>query len=71
MENRQPLSDEEIEQIAARASEIAYARFYQKVGESVVRKGLFILGVSTQLEETFGPISGEFSGMFQMTVKKE
>ena len=44
MQNRQPLSDEEIEQIAARASEIAYARFYQKVGESVVGKGLFILG---------------------------
>lgn len=44
MENRQPLSDDEIEQIASRASEIAYARFYQKVGESVVRKGLFILG---------------------------
>lgn len=44
MENRQPLSDEEIERIAARASEIAYARFYQKVGESVVRRGLFILG---------------------------
>ena len=44
MENRQPLSDDEIEQIASRASEIAYARFYQKVGESVVRRGLFILG---------------------------
>ena len=44
MENRQPLSDEEIERIAARASEIAYARFYQKVGESVIRRGLFILG---------------------------
>ena len=44
MENRQPLTDEEIEQIAARASEIAYARFYQKVGESVIRRGLFILG---------------------------
>ena len=44
MQNRQPLSDDEIEQIASRASEIAYARFYQKVGESVVRKGLFILG---------------------------
>ena len=44
MENRQPLSDDEIERIASRASEIAYARFYQKVGESVVRRGLFILG---------------------------
>ena len=44
MQNREPLSDDEIEQIASRASEIAYARFYQKVGESVVRKGLFILG---------------------------
>jgi hypothetical protein len=44
MQNREPLSDDEIEQIASRASEIAYARFYQKVGESVVRRGLFILG---------------------------
>ena len=44
MENSQPLSDDEIERIASRASEIAYARFYQKVGESVVRRGLFILG---------------------------
>ena len=39
-----PLTDAEIERIASRASEIAYARFYQKVGESVVRRGLFIMG---------------------------
>ena len=43
MDNR-PLTDAEKNEIAELAATIAYARFYQAVGQGIVRKALWALG---------------------------
>lgn len=43
MDNR-PLTEAEKHEIAELAADIAYKRFYSSVGESVVKKALWVLG---------------------------
>jgi hypothetical protein len=43
MDNR-PLTDAEKNEIAELAADKAYARFYSAVGESIVKKALWVLG---------------------------
>lgn len=45
MDNR-PLTDAEKNEIAELAADKAYARFYSAVGESVVKKVLWVLGAA-------------------------
>ena len=46
MENR-PLTDAEKDEIAELAADKAYQRFYSVVGESVVKKAVWILGAGS------------------------
>ncbi len=46
MENGTKLTDEEKKEIAEMAAKIAYSRFYEIVGESVIKKAIFILGAA-------------------------
>lgn len=40
------LSEDQIDQIAERACEKAFAKIYQEIGQSIVKKGLFVLGAT-------------------------
>ena len=43
MENGTKLTDEEKKEIAEMAAKIAYSRFYEIVGESVIKKAIFMI----------------------------
>ena len=57
-----PLTDEQIEEIAERAAEVALERVYTQIGKSVVSKFLWLIGAATLAMVAWMNGAGHFPG---------